>query len=117
MKERDLFEIVIEKSLKTDKAKEKETFKKIMERIHEDERQTNLFKEILTKILEKQKVEVYVKLSPKDITDLLNNTCYKALNKIQEIIQNDNYDDFECIERIVCVFEEIGSNGGNRHDY
>lgn len=42
---------------------------------------------------------------------------FNALQKIKAIIENDSFSDFECIEEIVCVFEEIGSNGGSRHDF
>ena len=54
------------------------------------------------------------------IYDLLNSACYVALSKIKQIIENDDLDDDECferIEKIVCVFEELGSDGGNRHDF
>ena len=49
--------------------------------------------------------------------DLVNATSYKALKEIKTIIENDTLSDFECIEEIVCVFERLGSNGGNRHDF
>lgn len=45
---------------------------------------------------------------------------YKALQKIKAIIEDDRLDDKECfhkIEEIVCLFEAIGSSGGNRHDF
>ena len=40
--------------------------------------------------------------------------------KIKAIIEDDSLEDKECfrkIEEIVCAFEEIGSNGGSRHDF
>ena len=46
--------------------------------------------------------------------------CYKALRKIKAILENDALADSECfqqIEEIVCTFEELGSDGGSRHDF
>lgn len=54
------------------------------------------------------------------INDLIEQECYKALRKIKAVIQDDNLDDPECfmkIEKIILALEEIGSNGGNRHDF
>ena len=54
------------------------------------------------------------------VADLLNNKCYDALREIKRILEDDTLDDKECfykIEKIVCVFEALGSNGGNRHDF
>lgn len=46
--------------------------------------------------------------------------CYKTLEKIRNIVQDDSLDDVQCfmkIEEIICALEEIGSSGGNRHDF
>ncbi len=45
---------------------------------------------------------------------------YKALEKIRAILADDALSDAECfrkIEAIVCVLEELGSDGGGRHDF
>ena len=45
---------------------------------------------------------------------------YQALNEIKNIIEDDELEDpdcFEKIEKIVRLFESLGSNGGNRHDF
>ena len=55
-----------------------------------------------------------------DAVSFISNTCYLTLQKIKAIIENDSLDDPECfqrIEQIVCTLEEIGSDGGNRHDF
>lgn len=55
-----------------------------------------------------------------DLNKILDSVCYTTLKKIKEIIEDDSLEDEECfmkIEEIVCVFEELGSNGGNRHDF
>lgn len=51
---------------------------------------------------------------------LVEQTCYQTLKKIKAIIEDDSLDDPECfykIEQIVCLLEELGSDGGNRHDF
>lgn len=46
--------------------------------------------------------------------------CYQALQKIKTIIEDDSLNDSECfykIEEIICTLENIGSDGGIRHDF
>lgn len=76
-----------------------------------------LFKEVLAHILIKEEVNINfpnLKLSAAETVEM---ESYKTLQKIKAIIENDSLSDFECIEEIVCVFESIGSSGGNRHDF
>ena len=54
------------------------------------------------------------------LNEIVKIRSYQALNAIKEIIENEDLDDVECfdrIEKIVRVFEELGSDGGNRHDF
>lgn len=80
----------------------------------------DLLKDILSEILLKEEIHVVfpnLKLCPADIIEM---KCYQALQEIKAILENDSFDDIECfmkIEKIICVLEEIGSNGGNRHDF
>lgn len=46
--------------------------------------------------------------------------CYEALRKIKNILEDESLTDTVCfqkIEEIIKVFEEIGSDGGSRHDF
>lgn len=55
-----------------------------------------------------------------DISKIVEDECYKALQKIKSIIHDDSLKDAECfmkIEEIVCTLEQIGSSGGGRHDF
>ncbi len=55
-----------------------------------------------------------------DADKILENLCYQALCRIKAVLEDDTLDDLECfmrIEEIVCVFEEMGSDGGSRHDF
>ena len=52
-----------------------------------------------------------------DYVELIELKSMMTLEKIKTVIENDSLSDFECIERIVKIFEQIGSNAGNRHDF
>lgn len=46
--------------------------------------------------------------------------CFHALAKIKSILEDDSLRDEECfeqIEEIICIFEDLGSGCGNRHDF
>lgn len=54
------------------------------------------------------------------VEKLVESTCYKALEHIKAIVQDDSLSDPECfkqIEEIVLVLEDMGSGGGFRHDF
>jgi len=76
-----------------------------------------LYKEIIAHVIQQQKVEVTfpdLQISAKEIVEM---QCYQTLEKIQAIIHDDDLDDFACVEEIVRLFEKLGSDGGNRHDF
>ncbi len=55
-----------------------------------------------------------------DFNSLLESACYIALDKIKTVIQDDSLTDAECffkIEEIICILEDLGSNGASRHDF
>ncbi len=79
-----------------------------------------LYKEILIKVL--KSCEVNITFSNLDINaeKIIELECYITLQKIKTIIEDDSLEDKECfmkIEKIICLFEELGSDGGNRHDF
>ena len=79
-----------------------------------------LYIEILSHYLSQEHAQIIfpdLHLSAKEIVEL---KCYQALHKIKDILHDDTLDDDACfikIEEIICNFEELGSNGGNRHDF
>lgn len=79
-----------------------------------------LYKELLAKILENEEVQIVFPNLKIDAADLVELKCYQALRKIKAIIEDDSLTDSECylkIEAIVCLLEELGSDGGDRHDF
>ncbi|HIY81966.1 MAG TPA: hypothetical protein H9678_07715, partial [Firmicutes bacterium] len=80
-----------------------------------------LYQEILRHILADEKIQVsFPKLTDSDSTKIVELECYRALRKIKAILEDGSLEDSECfyrIEEIVCVFEELGSDCGSRHDF
>lgn len=55
-----------------------------------------------------------------EVVQILESKCYSALNQIRDLIRDEALTDevcFQKIEAIVCAMEELGSNGGCRHDF
>lgn len=79
----------------------------------------NLWQQMLCALAQEGNVEVRFPQLNK-IEKLLELRCYQALLEIKNIIEDDTLDDPTCfwkIEKIVRVFENIGSDGGSRHDF
>lgn len=79
-----------------------------------------LYKEILAQILSQQNAQIIFPDLHLDATMIVELECYKALQKIKAVIEDDNLEDESCfrkVEEIVCIFEEMGSSGGGRHDF
>ncbi len=79
-----------------------------------------LYKDILVKLLSHSTVEVIFPKEDKDIATLVESTCYKALKRIQQIIEDDTMSDPECfmkIEEIIRTLEIVGCHDGFRHDF
>ena len=78
------------------------------------------YKEILAHALTYGKMQIVFPGQEIDIHRIAENVCCQTLQKIKAIIEDDSLEDEACfmkIEQIVCVLEEIGSTGGNRHDF
>lgn len=80
-----------------------------------------LYQEILRHMLAEGKIQVsFPELTNSDSTKIVELECYRALRKIKAILEDDSLEDSECfyrIEEIVCVFEDLGSDCGSRHDF
>ena len=52
-----------------------------------------------------------------DAKKIADTVAIKMLAEIQGVIKNENYSDFDAIERIVEIFEENKMDFGVRHDF
>jgi hypothetical protein len=52
-----------------------------------------------------------------DADEIADTTAINALSEIKEIINNEEKEDFEVVEEIVCVFEKYNIDIGGRHDF
>lgn len=74
---------------------------------------------ILTNLSREQAQTIAAKLSI-NFTDILERKSYQALKSIKSILEDEALSDKECflkIEEIVRVFEQLGSNCKDRHDF
>lgn len=75
-----------------------------------------LWQAILANMAKKYETEIL----NHNIENLFEKECYLLLKRIQTILEDNSLDDKDCfekIESIVCLFEEIGSDCGARHDF
>ena len=55
-----------------------------------------------------------------DAARIVELECYQALRSIKAVLEDESLSDPECfyaIEKIICIFEQMGSGGGTRHDF
>ena len=80
----------------------------------------DLFKEIFIQALRTGEISISFSTAEGSVAEAIEGKCFQTLQKIKDIIDDDSLADTECfmkIEEIVCALEEIGSNGGSRHDF
>ena len=78
-----------------------------------------LWKEMICALLLKSGIEISFP-QIQNVEALFSNACYRALAEIKQIIEDRSMDDANCfaaIEKIVRVYECMGSDGGTRHDF
>lgn len=79
-----------------------------------------LYQEILAAVLAKEKMEIHFPNLKISLAEIVESESYQALQKIKAVINDDSLTESECfmkIEEIICVFEQLGSSSGNRHDF
>ena len=80
----------------------------------------DLLADILSQAIATGKIQISFSGMDRTIAEVVEGECFRAIQKIKAIIDDDSLDDRECfykIEEIICALEGLGSNGGNRHDF
>ena len=76
--------------------------------------------ELLANYLSQENAQIIFPDLQLNAAQIIEQQCYETLRKIQDILRDDTLTDTECfeqIDRIICVFEQIGIDCGNRHDF
>ena len=79
-----------------------------------------LYRDMLCRILETEEFEILLPKWNMKVEEMLELKCYQALQEIKRILEDDELDDEECfesIEKIISVFETLGSGVHERHDF
>ena len=79
-----------------------------------------LYRDMLYRILESEEFEILLPKWKMNVEEMMEMKCYQALQEIKKILEDDELDDAECfesIEKIICVFEKLGSGINERHDF
>lgn len=79
-----------------------------------------LYHDMLCKILESEEFQILLPKWKMSIEGMIEMKCYLALNEIKKILENETLNDsdcFESIEKIIAVFESLGSGIKERHDF
>ena len=76
-----------------------------------------LYKEILIKALESHTAHVTFPDLTLNAAEVIEGVSYQAVDKIKAAIQDDSLSDFECMDAILSILEDIGVRGMGRHDF
>ena len=71
----------------------------------------------LTNVLREKEVKIVFDESELDIKTLIENEYLIKLEEIKTVLATERLSDFDCIEEISCIFESMGIDIGNRHDF
>jgi len=79
-----------------------------------------LYRDMLCRILETEDFEILLPKWNMKVEEMMEMKRYQALQAIKRILEEDELDDEECfdrIEKIISVFEALGSGIYDRHDF
>lgn len=76
----------------------------------------DLYAEIINKKIKSGEISITIP----SLSETVEQESYLMLKRIKAIIEDEKLTDVECfaqIEKIICLFEKVGSNCGTRHDF
>lgn len=79
-----------------------------------------LYRDMLCKILESEEYEILLPKWNMNAEQMMEMKYYQALQEIKRILEDEEQEDVECfehIEKIIAVFEKLGSGVHGRHDF
>lgn len=79
-----------------------------------------LYQALLAAVLARGQVNATFPELTIDAAEIVELQSYRALQQIKAIMEDDSLDDETCfqkVEEIVCLFEALGSDCKNRHDF
>ena len=79
-----------------------------------------LYRDMLCRILESEEYEIILPKWKMSVDEMMELKCYQALNEINKFLEDESLDDSDCferIEKIIAVFEKLGSGINERHDF
>ena len=79
-----------------------------------------LYRDMLCRILETEEFEILLPKCNMKVEEMMEMKCYQALQAIKRMLEEDELEDEECfdrIEKIISVFEALGSGSYIRHDF
>ncbi|MCL2861198.1 MAG: hypothetical protein FWE22_02180 [Firmicutes bacterium] len=77
----------------------------------------DLAKDILVKIIANETIQVKLSITKKEYAQMFSDGCYFALSKIRQVLKDKTLSHLECIEQIVCIFEQLGTDCGAKYDF
>jgi len=73
---------------------------------------------VLAKLLENDSnTKITICIPKKSIANMFGDTSYNLIQQIVEILSNNDFSDFECVEEMVSLLGKFGIECGNRHDF
>lgn len=79
-----------------------------------------VYQDILSRLFQRSDIHVTISGLSGSLPDLVEMRCFQAIQRIRAILDDESLSDRECfmyIEEIVLALEELGSDGGSRHDF
>ena len=79
-----------------------------------------LYRDMLCQILESEDFEILLPKWKINAEEMIERRCYQALCEIKDILEDDALEDDDCfqrIEKVITVFERLGSGIKERHDF